>query len=606
MAGRTRTAMSKIAGILVDGAPVDKGALRDYLDHREVLNVRDFGATPDDVDAAPAIQAAIDQAAGRTVCVPAGRYRIATPLHYRAPAIVDGHVPGLRLIGAGPGLSILECRVGGGAALRIEQSIGYTFSQNGLIADLDLVGAGAALPDADGVYCSGAWHYRMRNVRIRGFGRHGITCPYRHDLGYTLDAVALTGGSDRLIRRRGGFMTRLRPGDRIAGPGIADSASVLEVLDDMTIRASIPATRTAVVELTFGGNTDAFQTILHLDSCAIEQCGGWGIDGSGGLGLLLSWSDSAVQECRRGGVMVGGGTRLMRGVIAANGADGGPDAAGLRLIRAPGTPQLLHIENIEFDSNQATQAWINYAANARFYQCRFISHVYPGRGMVPDTGVRLGGRDGEAGNARNVEFDQCAWRADAQYDLPYTAIGFGTPGSYANVRVRDPLWITLVPPHHVKYAPEPHPDSAVRIDEAGSVTLAASPGRPMLLLRKLAPQTIAPNVETTLVFESTLQNRGFAGSAAPLAHVYAVEVWFAVAGLSAGDEVAITLTLDDAPWRQGFFPAAGLARQTFELRCTAPLPAGGRIGVRARIRARDALTVPGGAGTAGLSVVALT
>jgi hypothetical protein len=297
---------------------------------------------------------------------------------------------------------------------------------------------------------------------------------------------------------------------------------------------------------------------------------------------------------------------LTRGIIAANGADGGADTAGLRLIHAPGTPQLVHVENIEFDSNHGTQAWINYAANARFYQCRFISHAYPGRGMVPPAGVRLGGRDGGPGNARNVEFDQCAWRADAQYELAFSAVAFGTPGTYANVRVRDPLWITLVPPHHVKYAPTPHPDSAVRFEEAGSVTLAVSAGRPMLLLRKLEPQTIPPNIETPVVFDSTWHSHGFAGSIVPMAQIYAVDVWFAVARLRRDEAIAVTLTLDDRPWRQGFFAASGVERQTFQLSCIGPLPAGGRIGVQTRIRSAEPCTLLGGPASAGFSIVALT
>ncbi|MBI3515666.1 MAG: hypothetical protein HY060_16650, partial [Proteobacteria bacterium] len=88
--------MSTIAEILVDGAPVDKTALRDYLARREVANAQDFGADPSGrTDGAPAIQAAIDTARGNAVYLPPGTYRIDTPLSYRAPAIVDGHVPGL-------------------------------------------------------------------------------------------------------------------------------------------------------------------------------------------------------------------------------------------------------------------------------------------------------------------------------------------------------------------------------------------------------------------------------------------------------------------------------------------------------------------------------
>jgi hypothetical protein len=603
--------MSKIAEILTDGRPVDKAALRDYLERRETVNARDFGAEPGtDRDAAPALQAAIDQARGAAVFVAPGTYRIETPLVYRAPAIVDGHIPGLKLIGAGSRVTRFDCRVPDGAAIRIDQSIGYTFSQNGLIEGIELAGVGAALPNQDGIALAGAWQYRFVDLRIRNFGRHGIFCPYRHDLGTLLTGVALARGSDRLRRDDGGFMTRLRPGDRLAGRGLAEPSTVLEVIDDRTIRASAPATESAVIDLSFGGNTDAFQTILHLDRCNIEGNGGWGIEGSGGLGLLLSWTDCAVQECRQGGVMAGGGTRLTRGIIAANGRDAGIEAAGLRLIRAPGTPQLLHVENIEFDSNHGTQVWLNYAANARFYQCRFISHVYPTAGggseMVPPTGIHLGGRDGGAGNARNVELEQCAWRADAQYDLAFRAIGFGTPGSYSELRVVQPLWITLVPPHHVKYAPEPHPDSAVRIEEGGSLTLAAGPMRPLLMLRKLNAQTIAPDTDSAILFDSLLQANGFVESRVPIAHAYWLELWFALAGLSAGDAVIIAFTVDDAVWREGFFRAGGLARETFQLHCVAPLSKGARVGARIRIGGAGPRTIVGGPGLAGFSLVALT
>src|SRR3984885_2888577 len=119
--------MSKIAEILADGVPVDKAALRDYLERREAVNARDSGVEPGvERDAAPALQAAIDDARGAAVFVPPGSYRIATPLIWRAPAIVDGHIPGLRLIGAGSRVTRFDCRVSDGAALRIDQSIGYT------------------------------------------------------------------------------------------------------------------------------------------------------------------------------------------------------------------------------------------------------------------------------------------------------------------------------------------------------------------------------------------------------------------------------------------------------------------------------------------------
>ena len=598
--------MATIDDILADGVPVNKAALRDYLAHREQINVLDFGADPSGArDAGSAIQAAIDAASGRTVRVPEGRYRIETPILYRAPAIVDGHIPGLRLVGAGARLTRFDCHVRAGAALRIDQALGYTFSQNGLIEGIELVGA-ADGAEEDGIYLSGAWHYRFADLRIRHFGRHGITCPYRRDLGYVLTDVAIRNGSDRLARPAGGFMTRLRPGDRIAAHGLAEPATVVEVIDDVTIRVSTPAVESATVDVTFGGNTDAFQTILDLERCNIEDNGGWGIDGSGGLGLLLSWIDSAVQECRQGGVRVGGGTRLNRGIIAANGRDGDDGAAGLHAIRAPGTPQLLHLENIEFDSNHGVQLWLQYAANARCYQCRFISHAHDGTTMVPETGVLFGGRDGGAGNARNIALEQCAWRADAQHALAFRAIAFGTVGTYDAVRVTDPLWITLTPPHQLKYAPQPHPDSAVRIVENGAPILAAGSARPTLVMRKRRPQTLSPGVDTLVAFEPVVQAGGFTDTRAPLAHAYWLEVAFAVTDLERGEEVAISLVVDGAVWRQGVFGASGLPRETFQLSAVAPLPAGAEIGVRARVRAAGARTIVGEVGLASLSVVALT
>jgi hypothetical protein len=122
----------------------------------------------------------------------------------------------------------------------------------------------------------------------------------------------------------------------------------------------------------------------------------------------------------------------------------------------------------------------------------------------------------------------------------------------------------------------------------------------------LAAQAIAPNTDTAISFESVLQTRDFVGSAVPFAHIYAIEVWFAIAGLSAGEEVAIAFTVDDAVWRQGYFQAGGSARETFQLHCAAPLPAGGRVGARVRIRAGAERTILGGPGFAGFSIIALT
>jgi hypothetical protein len=71
---------SLIASILVDGANVDKAALRSYLASREIVSVRDYGAAGDGLadDTAPVVKAiaAVSAAGGGVVFMPAGMYKI--------------------------------------------------------------------------------------------------------------------------------------------------------------------------------------------------------------------------------------------------------------------------------------------------------------------------------------------------------------------------------------------------------------------------------------------------------------------------------------------------------------------------------------------------
>jgi|GEM_PF-5731731 len=527
--------MTVIDQILVDGQPVDKAALRSYLAAREYLSVRDFGALGDGVnDDSEALQAAVTAAAGQPLWLPPGSYLLGKPLMFTSPT--NTHAPGPRLFGAGPTASRLIYR-GSGAAITVTQGAGYRFLKGGILQGLGLEGNGGS-PDQHGLSVTGAWQWLLEDVVIRGFGGDAIASPWRSDLGAVFNGVERRAGDPILRRPAGSFLIRLRRTDAVYGDGIPAGAVITEVIDDSSIRLSLPAESTGIGDLMFSGNTDSFQSLLALRQVRMMACGGWGIAGRAGLGLIIDWHDCTIQQCAGGGALLGGTARLNAGIIADNGAAADPAlTAGLRLIRAPGTPQNVTVERIEFDSNRGAQVRLEWVGNARLFQSRFISHINPANGtLVPPVGVVVGSAVAGGGGARNIRIEQCAFRADAQGAAPYAGVEIGAAGTYADVEVNQPLWITLTPPNQVKVAGAPHPDAAVRMIESGRVTL----GTPLLplavLARRAADGVLVPGEELDAGLSQLLRgNAELLGAGIPMNGAWRIELHLTIAGLATGD-----------------------------------------------------------------------
>lgn len=527
--------MSVIDQILVDGQPVDKVALRSYLAAREYLSVRDFGAVGDGVaDDSDALQAAVTAAAGQPLWVPPGSYLLGKPLLFTSPT--NTHGPGPRLFGAGPTASRLIYR-GTGAAMTVTQGAGYRFLKGGILQGLGLEGNGGG-PDQHGLSVTGAWQWLLEDVTIRGFGGDAISSPWRSDLGAVFSGVERNAGDTILRRPQGSFLIRVRRTDAVYGDGIPAGAVITDVIDDTSVRLSLPAESTGVGDLMFSGNTDSFQSLLTLRQVRMMACGGWGIAGRAGLGLIIDWQDCTIQQCAGGGALLGGTARLDAGIIADNGAAADPAVtAGLRLIRAPGTPQNVTVERIEFDSNRGAQVRLEWVGNARLVQSRFISHINPTSGaLVPPVGVMVGSAVPGGGGARNVRIEQCAFRADAQGGAAYAGVEIGAAGTYADIEIDRPLWITLTPPRQVKVAGTPHPDAAVRMIESGRVTL----GTPLLplavLARRPADGVLVPGEDLDAGLTQLLRGSvDLVTNGIPMNGAWRIDLHLTLAGLATGE-----------------------------------------------------------------------
>ena len=292
-----------VGAAAVGGASV----LGDHVDLRDFTPHGDGSA-----DDGPAIQRAIDQAAGRAVWLPPGRYLITTPIRYVGRA--DGHAPGLQLVGAGQNATIFDCQVRGAPALFIDQGRAYLFTRDGRIEGIRFAGR-PDVPEQEGIRLSGAWNYRLSNLQIDGFSSHGLSSPWREDLKYPLEGLVLEQGSPT-VRSAGGLLTNsgLSGSERVSGPGISAGTVIKRILDDKTLLLSQPATESGTQTLHFVGNSDAFQSILRIEDTRIINNGDWGIWGGAAIGLTCKMSNIEVENNKAGGIYCAGmGWRIVGG-----------------------------------------------------------------------------------------------------------------------------------------------------------------------------------------------------------------------------------------------------------------------------------------------------
>nr|WP_232302702.1 glycoside hydrolase family 55 protein [Elstera litoralis] len=462
----------------------------------------DYGALPDGSDSTSAFAQALTAANGRPVFVPAGTFRLNGPLTVTAP--VDNHGFGPQLFGEGKDISIMDYR-GTGTLLTCQQTVGYRFLKNGLISNMTLTGK-SDIPDQSALSLTGAFDWYLNSIVIKNFGGDAVKSPLVSTIYTEMTDVSKTAGSNELTRAAGGFLTRLSVGMGISGPGVPVGSIVTQLVSDFIVKISFPTTLTEVSSIYVIGNSDAIQSILHVQDTEIIQNGGYGIAGYSGLGLILYWKNTKVQA-NGAGVLIGSGADIDGGVIAGNGtAASGDQAAGLRVARINSGPQNLSVRKIEFDSNYGAQIRLEYLTNGLIEQCRFISHLdgQTNTTMIPNKGVVFGGTLGAAAVA-TVILEQCSFRADAQGGIAYDGIYLGDTGTYNNITVDNPTWITLTAPNQKKFNKYPHADANTRMYELGKLTVGNPVSNGYVFARGTAVVDLPAATETTIPFPQVLR-----------------------------------------------------------------------------------------------------
>jgi hypothetical protein len=139
---------------------------------RDTVSVKDFGAVGDGVaNDAPAIQAAIDAAAGRPVLVPAGTYRITSGLSYNTTGL--GVVSGLKLIGEGKYKTVFNNSSSGPLITCTSGTSNADFQYDVLLESFSITNTTASAGTI-GVLLIGVFQSAVRSVRVIDQASHGI------------------------------------------------------------------------------------------------------------------------------------------------------------------------------------------------------------------------------------------------------------------------------------------------------------------------------------------------------------------------------------------------------------------------------------------------
>ena len=132
----------------------------------DVLHARDFGVMADGVtDDTAALQRAIDSASGtRVVLLPPGTMVVTKPLKLET---TEQWAPGLKIQGAGVGVSVLDNRVPNGAAILARTIVKYKFQLGGWIEHLTINSTQPAA-NSSGIAVEGVYNFRVDSVFVDG------------------------------------------------------------------------------------------------------------------------------------------------------------------------------------------------------------------------------------------------------------------------------------------------------------------------------------------------------------------------------------------------------------------------------------------------------
>ena len=466
-----------------------------------LFDITDYGALPNGSDCTQAFQSAIAAAQGKGyVFIPGGEYRVNNPIVIDGP-VGSTHSNGPKFVGVGDGDSIISYK-GINSFFTINQRMGYRFVKNTSFNNLTLNGV-STTSGQHALTTVGAWDFYLNNTSVINFGGHGIYGKATTNVLTSLGTVNRTANSATITKPTGGFLTRAIVGASIIGSGIPISAIIKVVVSDTTLILSHPVTASGPVEAFIVGNTDAIQSIVHLNNTKLYNNTGLGIYGESGLGFILKWKESTVQGCKQGGVILGATVDMEGGVIAGNGSNNFPNS-GLKFLKVTGVPQNVSVSKIEFDSNYGSHVDIEYLINGTISQCRFISHTNETNdALVPNKAVEIGGSLGSSG-VRQLIIDQCAFRTDTQKDLPFTGIHLGDDGTYADIDINRPNWITPLSASQKKINKTPPISSNFSMTELGKLSSGTKATNAFLYARKVANSSISAGGSTILDFTQVL------------------------------------------------------------------------------------------------------
>lgn len=143
----------------------------------QYVNVLDYGAVGDGMtDDTLAIQAAINAAAGRTVYLPTGTYKITNTLSYNVSKTFGAFSPGIKLVGDGMIKTFLNHQAPNKPLIDIDSGShggSYEASMGSLIAELAIVNdtntAGTV-----GIRVLNGYEIKIDHVYIKGMTSHGV------------------------------------------------------------------------------------------------------------------------------------------------------------------------------------------------------------------------------------------------------------------------------------------------------------------------------------------------------------------------------------------------------------------------------------------------
>lgn len=312
-----------------------------------------FGAVGDGIaDDSDAIQAAIDAAAGGTVRIPKGIFRVTRQLELNWDHSVSPveHRQALSVIGAGKEATEIVSEITGGQYvlnhdMTQQQAAAYRFDIGLRLQGFKIRSGGG---DCGGIRSVGTVNLTISNVGVVGMKQHGLYVPYRQDLEYPY-------GNGHL-----------------------------------------------------GLGPDAYANLyIQIEHSLFQACGGWGMS-------VEPWSSAAVIEnCqfmdnRTGGIRIAhASSRITNCGVAGNGKSSGD--GGILIEMNPyytGGPHNNIISQCEIDSNSNYGVWFKGCYFNRVTHCRFNDRENPATGSYyANAAIIFGGHpsyDTYANIAENV------------------------------------------------------------------------------------------------------------------------------------------------------------------------------------------------------------